>query len=134
MGENKHIEELDAFTKKYIKEIKIETPSIDFTANLMDVLLQKEASVIYKATPLISNKMWFILAGILGASTLYISRGTSLAWAKMPKVNLDFFSNIQVPNLFEGLTVSSTMLSACFFFTLMFFGQIYMLKNYYQKS
>ena len=134
MGEDKNINELDAFSKKYIKEIKIETPSIDFTANLMDTLLQKENSEIYKATALISKKVWFVLVGVLGVCILYVSRGTSLTWIKMPKVNLDFFSRIQIPNLFEGITVSNTMLSACFFFTIMFFGQVYLLKNHFTKN
>ncbi|WBX75192.1 hypothetical protein PG911_11035 [Tenacibaculum ovolyticum] len=134
MGEDKNINELDAFSKKYIKEIKIETPSIDFTANLMDTLLQKENSEIYKATALISKKVWFVLVGVLGVCILYVSRGTSLTWMKMPKVNLDFFSRVQIPNLFEGITVSNTMLFACFFFTLMFFGQIYLLKNHFTKN
>ena len=35
MGENKHIKELDAFAKKYVKEISTEQPSLDFTASLM---------------------------------------------------------------------------------------------------
>ncbi|WP_237275347.1 glycosyltransferase family protein [Tenacibaculum ovolyticum] len=134
MGEDKNINELDVFSKKYIKEIKIETPSIDFTANLMDTLLQKENSEIYKATALISKKVWFVLVGVLGVCILYVSRGTSLTWMKMPKVNLDFFSRVQIPNLFEGITVSNTMLFACFFFTLMFFGQIYLLKNHFTKN
>lgn len=134
MGEDKNINELDAFSKKYIKEIKIETPSIDFTANLMDTLLQKENSEIYKATVLISKKVWFVLIGFLVVSILYVSRGTSLTWIKMPKVNLDFFSRIQIPNLFEGITISNTMLSACFFFTIMFFGQVYLLKSHFTKN
>lgn len=134
MGENKHIEELDAFTKKYIKEIKEEAPSIDFTSNLMNVLLQKENLAIYKATPLISKKVWGILIGLLVVSIFYVSRGTSLNWVKTPKLNLDFMSKIQIPNLFEGITVSNTMLYACFFFTIMIFVQIYVLKNHFTKN
>ena len=135
MGENKHIEELDAFAKKYIKEINEETPSVNFTANLMDVLLQDEKSEIYKATPLISKKGWFILIGILVTSILYVSRGTSLAWVKMPKLNLgDYFSKIQISNLFDGITVSNTMLYASFFFTIMIFVQIHYLKNHFTKN
>lgn len=133
MGENKHIEELDAFAKKYIKEIKVESPSVDFTANLM-ATLQKENTLVYKATPLISKKGWFTLASILVASILYVSRGTSLAWVKMPELNLELFSKIQLPNLFEGIIVSNTMLYACFFFTVMIFIQVYMLKKHYTKK
>ena len=134
MGENKHIEEFDAFAKKYIKEVEIETPSIDFTANIMQHILQAENSEIYKASPLISKKVWGILATVLFTSILYVSRGTSLGWVKMPKLKLDYFSRFQFPNLFEGITVSNTMLYACFFFTVMIFFQIYYLKNHFGRK
>lgn len=134
MGEDKHIEELDVFTKKYINEIKEETPSIDFTANIMDAIVQEEQSSIYKAVPLISKKVWFVLAGILAVSMLFVSKGTSLSWLKIPEVKIDYLSNIQLPNLFENITVSNLMLSACFFFTVMVFVQIYYLKNHFTRK
>lgn len=133
MGENKHIEELDAFVKKYVKDIKEESPSINFTSNLMDIL-QKENSVIYKATPLISKKVWGILISVLILSIFYVSRGTSLSWIKTPKLNLDFIPKIQIPNLFESITISNTILYVCFFFTIMIFVQIYVLKNHFTKK
>ena len=134
MGENKDIKKLDVFTKKYIKELEIESPSVNFTANLMDTILQKENVEVYKATPLISIKIWFVLVGVLTASILYVSRGSSLKSIKIPELNFDFLSEVQMPNLFEGLSVSNTMLYACFFFTIMFFGQVYMLKNHFTKE
>lgn len=134
MGENKDIKKLDDFTKKYIKEIEIESPSVNFTANLMDTILQKEKVEVYKATPLISTKIWFVLVGVLMASILYVSKGSSLKWIKIPELNFDFLSEVQMPNLFEGFVVSNTILYACFFFTIMFFGQVYMLKNHFTKE
>lgn len=132
MGENKHIKELDTFAKEYIKEIDVETPSIDFTANLMQQL-QKESVVIFKSTPLISKKGWFLLIGTLMASIFYVSKGTSLSWMKMPTINLDYFSKVQMPNLFEGIAVSNTMLYSFFFLALMVFAQIIFLKNHFNK-
>jgi hypothetical protein len=134
MGKDKHIKELDAFAKKYIKDIELESPSKGFTVNIMQTILESEKSEVYKAVPLISKKVWFLLIGTLVFCILYVSKGTSSSWVKMPKINLDFLSNIQIPNLFEGITVSNTMFLACFFFTIMFFGQIYMLKNYFTKD
>lgn len=133
MEENKNIKELDAFTKKYINEIEEETPSIDFTANIMGAILKEEESSIYKATPLISKKVWGVLASVLAISMLFVSKGTSLSWLKIPKMRIDYLSTIQIPNLFEGITVSNLMLCACFFFTLMVFVQIYFLKNHFTK-
>ncbi len=134
MGENKDIKKLDAFTKKYIKEIEIESPSVNFTANLMDTILQNENVEVYKARPLISTKIWFVLLGVLTASTLYVSRGSSFKLIKIPNLSFDFLSGLQMPNLFEGFAVSNTILYACFFFTIMFFGQVYMLKNHFTKE
>lgn len=134
MGENKNIKELDAFVKKYINEIEEETPSVDFTANIMDVILNEEQSSIYKATPLISKKVWVVLASLLAVSMLFVSKGTSLSWLKIPKMRIDYLSNIQIPNLFENITVSNLMMCACFFFTMMVFVQIYYLKNHFTRK
>ncbi|XRE42079.1 hypothetical protein ACIVBQ_000283 [Tenacibaculum discolor] len=134
MGENKDIKELDAFTKKYINEIEAETPSIDFTANIMDAILKEEQSSFYKAAPLISKRVWFVLAGILAVSILFVSKGTSSSWLQIPEIKMDYLSNIQLPNLFENITVSNLMLSACFFFTVMVFVQIYYLKNHFTRN
>ncbi|CAM1357162.1 hypothetical protein [Tenacibaculum ascidiaceicola] len=134
MGENKDIKELDTFTKKYINEIEAETPSIDFTANIMDAILKEEQSSIYKAAPLISKRVWFVLAGILAVSILFVSKGASSSWLQIPEIKMDYLSNIQLPNLFENITVSNLMLSACFFFTVMVFVQIYYLKNHFTRK
>ena len=134
MGENKHIEELDAFAKKYIKEVEIETPSVDFTANIMQSILQTENLELYKATPLISKKVWGVLAIVLIGSMVFVSKGTSLSWIKMPAFKMNYLSRIQIPNVFENITISNTMLYACFFFTVMVFIQIYYLKNHLTKK
>lgn len=134
MGENKHIEELDAFAKKYIKDIERETPSVDFTANIMDAILQEEQSSIYKAAPLISKKVWFVLAGILIVSILFVSKGASSSWLQIPEIKMDYLSHVQFPNLFEGIIISDTVLYVCFFFTLMIFIQIYVLKNHFTRN
>ena len=133
MGENKHIEELDAFTKKYIKEIDIEAPSVDFTANLIEIL-EKENAKIYNHAPLISKKMWSVLVVFLVGSILYVSKGTSVTWMKIPKIDLSYISSVEMPNLFGNITVSNTMLYACFFFTLMIFIQVHFLKNHFTKN
>ncbi|REH52484.1 hypothetical protein C7448_103219 [Tenacibaculum gallaicum] len=134
MGENKDIKELDAFAKKYINEIGEATPSIDFTANIMDAIVQEEQSSIYKVAPLISKKVWFVLVAILAVSILYVAKVTPSSWLKIPELKMDYLSNIQLPNLFESITVSNLMLCACFFFTIMVFIQIYFLKNHFTRN
>lgn len=135
MGENKHIEELDSFTKKYINELEGEKPTIDFTKNIMDTILQQEDSKIYKATPLISKKVWMLLLGVLSASIFYISKGKSVTWDKIPGVNFGKLPkvSVQLPNLFDNITISNTMLYAVFFFTILVFVQMYLFKHRFDK-
>ncbi len=134
MGENKHIEELDAFAKKYINEIESESPSIDFTKNIMDSIQEFEKSEIYKADPLISKKTWSLLIGTLVVSILYVAKGKSIGSIGFSKINLDVFSKIKIPNLFESISVSNIMLYACFFFTVLIFAQIYFLKKRFETN
>ncbi|CAL2103291.1 conserved protein of unknown function [Tenacibaculum sp. 190130A14a] len=134
MGENKHIEELDAFTKKYMKELDVKEPSIDFTANIMQSILQTENAEVFKATPLISKKVWGVLLTILVVSIVYVSRGTSLNWVKMPKKVLDYIPQVQMPNLFENISISNTVLYVSFLFTVMIFLQIFFLKDHFTKK
>lgn len=134
MEENKELEALDAFTKKYIKESEVEVPSIDFTKNIMDTILELEDKKKYQYTPLISKKIWFVLLGILGVSIAFVSKGTSikelyqLEFLKVPNLNW------QVPSLFEQVTISNTFLYAGFFFTLLMYVQIYLLKSRFESK
>ena len=50
MGENKHIEELDAFAKKYVKDVEQELPTFDFTSSVMNKITEVEISSVYKTT------------------------------------------------------------------------------------
>ena len=44
------------------------------------------------------------------ASIAYVSKGTSLGWGKIPKVSLNFIDVVHIPNLFEGIIISNTIL------------------------
>ena len=59
MGENKHINELDAFARKYIKEIKQESPSIDFTNSLMNRIILEDKMNVKQNKPIISRCCFF---------------------------------------------------------------------------
>ncbi|QNM87013.1 hypothetical protein H9W90_07840 [Polaribacter pectinis] len=133
MGENKHIKELDAFAKKYVKEIKAEKPSIDFTASIMQTIAEEKTADVFKTTALISKKVWFLILGLLAAA-IFIpfkeSKGTSL---NMPEIHFSFLEKIQISNLFESISVSNTVLYSVFFFGLMVIAQVVFLKNHFDK-
>ncbi len=134
MGENKHIEELNAFAKKYINEIEKESPSIDFTKNVMHSIMEYEKSEIYTPNSLISKRTWILLAGILMVGIFYVSKGKSLGTIGFSKINWDISSKIRMPNLFENISVSNIMIYACFFFTVLIFAQIYFLKKRFETN
>ena len=133
MGENKHIEELDAFAKKYIKEIPQEKPSLDFTASIMQTIAKESTSKVFKTTALISKKAWFVIAAFVLAVLFIPFKESEKSLLNFPKVDLSFFDKIQIPNLFESFAVSNTVLYSVFFFGLMIIAQVVFLKNYYNK-
>jgi hypothetical protein len=133
MGENKHIKELDAFAKKYIQEIEIESPSKDFTSSLMQTLLAEQKSSVFKTTPLISKKVWVLIFGLIIAAILIPFGSSEKSLVNFPKIDFSFFDKIQMPNLFDSIALSNTVLYSIFFFGLMILVQIIFLKNHFNK-
>lgn len=135
MGENKHIKELDAFAKNYIKEIPQDGPSLNFTANIMGAVLKIEKSEVFKVKPLISKKVWFVLAAIL-ASLFFIPFQSSekSVFDKLPAVDFSFFDKIQFSNFFESFAISNTVFYAILFFGIMMAIQFTFLKKYFDEK
>ena len=135
MGENKHIKELDAFAKKYVKEIPQEKISIDFTANLMKkIAVENVNSEVFKAKTLITKKGWLIISLLIIAVIAIPFKSSEKSFINLPKFNFSFFDKIQIPNLFESITVSNTVLYAVLFFGLMIIVQVLFLKNHFEKK
>ena len=130
MGENKHIKELDAFAKKYVKEISTEQPSLDFTASLMKKITLEKNLEVFKAKSLISKKGWMLIAASILA-LIFISFFTTTESAfNLPKIEFNFLDKLQFTNLFDTLSVSNITLYAVLFFGLLFFAQIVFLKKH----
>lgn len=132
MGENKHIEELDAFAKKYIKEIKQEQPSIDFTSTIMQTITKETSSEVFKTKPLISKRVWALIFGCIVA-LFFIPTKSNEGLINLPEINFSFLEKIQASSLLEYFSVSNTVLYALFFFGLMIIAQVVFLKNHFNK-
>lgn len=133
MGENKHIEELDVFAKKYIKEVEAETPSIDFTNTIMQRILKVENTALYKATPLISKKAWFVVLGTLVALLFIPFKSSERSESILDKVGYSYLPNIEMPSLFAdvSLSVSTTTIYSFVFLAILVLVQVHFLKNYF---
>ena len=58
-----HLEQrLDKLAKKVVKYYKLESPSLDFTANVMQQVEASQISHITVYKPLISKRAWFVIA------------------------------------------------------------------------
>tara|TARA_R110001606_G_scaffold399142_1_gene581070 strand:- start:2429 stop:2842 length:414 start_codon:yes stop_codon:yes gene_type:complete len=135
MGENKHIKEIDAFAKKYVKEIPTETPSIDFTENLMKSIRQIEfvkSNIVYK--PLISTKGWFVV-GLAIVVVLFIPFYSSKEEVfAMPKLDFSFLSKLDFSDSIESLNVSNTTFTITVIFGIFMAIQLIYLKGYFEKK
>jgi len=134
MGENKHIKELDAFAKKYVKEIKKESPSLDFTASILNKIAEENTQKsVFKTKALISKKSWSLIVISLVAIVLVSNQYSEKSFIDLPELDFSFLDRIQILNLFESLTISNSVLIAVFLFGLMFIAQVVFLKKHFDK-
>jgi hypothetical protein len=134
MGENKHIEEIDAFAKKYVKEIKKETPSLDFTTNLMKSISQLESvksTTMYR--PLISKKAWFVVVAAIIAIVLIPFSSAKEEIFTLPKFNFSFLEKLSFSEAFQSINVSNTTFIIALMFGLLLSIQIVYLKGFFEK-
>ncbi|QTE23836.1 hypothetical protein [Polaribacter cellanae] len=133
MEKNKHIDELDAFAKKYVKEIKIEKAPADFTSSIINTIAEEKRNAVFKTSTLISKKGWFLIAASL-ISVVFIpftnSKENTLSFLKIDFSFLEKFQNV---NMFEGITISNTVYYSVFFFGFMLLFQLVFLKKYFEK-
>lgn len=133
MKENKD-KHLDNFTKKIVKKASLESPSIHFTSEIMSQIAEFNKSTVAVYKPLISKKIWFLIALSFVALFTYLVFGAETkteSWFN----TLDFsvISNYKLTNVMSSFTISKTLTYAIVFFGLMLCIQIPFLKNYFDK-
>ena len=135
MEENNNIEKLDAFAKKYVKEIPQEKPSVDFTAVLMQNILEENTSksAIFTPKALITKKGWVLIIGLLLVAIFVPFKQMKEYSFSIPKFDFSFLNKFQMPNFIESFSISNTVLYAVFFFGLMLIAQLIFLKGYFEK-
>ncbi|MDG1039938.1 MAG: hypothetical protein P8H13_04035 [Polaribacter sp.] len=134
MGGNKHIKEIDAFAKKYVKEIKSETPSLDFTSNLMNSIQQLEmvkSAIVYK--PLISKKAWLFIFVAIIAVIFIPFHSSEKGLFSLPEVNFSFLNKLNFSGMFQDVNVSNTTVIIALVFGVLLSIQIVYLKGFFEK-
>jgi len=123
---------LDELSEKIVIASDLETPSLDFTANIMsniNVETKQSESTIYK--PLISKKAWLFI-------TLVFILVLAYALSVNTTANISWFTDVNfmpsMSNLFSKLSFSKTVVYAIVFLTLMLFVQVPLLKKHYDNQ
>ena len=125
---------LDKLAKKAMQSSLLESPSLDFTANIM---AKVEASAISHLTvykPLISKRSWLLISILVIGGLSYGIFGSgleSLGW--FDNIDYSMISNNKVTQAISGITFSKTLIYAVGFCGLLFFIQIPMMKHFFDK-
>ena len=128
---DKHIEK---FVDKMMKETTLDTPSVDFTAQIMSQVLKIKTSQTTVYKPLISKWVWYgIFISMLGLIAYLSFNSSAVSGGLLEKFNLGTFPKFNMPNLFSGLHFSKTTIYACVLLTLMLFIQIPIIKHVMNK-
>lgn len=125
--------QLDKFTEKMLKDFSHETPAIDFTVKVMDKVEALSSAPVIEYKPLISKKIWTIIAlSVIGLFGYLVFGDVQFENTGRLSKALNF-----IPN-FDSLTlpdykVSNVILYA--FIGLAFFisVQTLLLKNHFNK-
>jgi len=133
MEENKNTQ-LDAFLKKQLQELPLESPSKDFTSNIMDVLVEENNVATIQYKPLISKKIWFAVAAAVIAILFIPLQKREGGLLEKFSLDFSFLDKVNFSGLLDGVSVSSTAFYGLLFFAMMIVVQITYLKGYVNRK
>ena len=123
---DKNIENL---IDKMMAESTLESPSIDFTSQIMAQVLVEEKSKIKVYKPLISKPAWIII-GLSLAALVYTSLSSTTSYSMI----IDKEYTDKIFTLFSGIHLSKNVLYALLIVPFMILVQIGLLKKYFDKK
>ena len=125
-------ENIEKLLKKLVQTASIETPSPDFTKNVMSGILASKTknSIIYQ--PIISKRGWLLIsAAIIGVFTFLIFHTENASPAN--QFNFSFLQFDKLLNSLNGLQVSSMTANILLLAFLIISIQVLLLKSYLNK-
>jgi len=132
---DKQMDRLDVLTKKMVKEIPQEKPSINFSKNVMDTVFAIElAKELKKSKPLIAKKTWFLLGMIIVAATIFLYMNATSNTSLLATIDISTYTNAIYFDMPMGFSVSNATIYGFVFFALMIGIQIKYIKNYHSRN
>lgn len=130
-NENK---EIDNLIRKVIEKAPLESPSFDFTAQIIAQLehAQQSEATVYK--PLISKTAWLFIFGAVAAMLFYTFKDTApQVTSSFRVIDFSFLGSNKVLNTFSRLTFSNTVLYALLSLSVLLLIQVSVLTSYFNK-
>jgi hypothetical protein len=128
-NEDKNIEKLVNYI---MKDAKLESPSSNFTLNVMSQVLQTKTSDVTVYKPLISRKTFIVVFGFIITLFIYLlinKDQQTNGWPTYLNINTTYYNNFTTLFKFSKITTCTAVLT-----TVMLLIQISFLKNYFDKQ
>ena len=126
---------LEAFVDKLMEEAPLESPSVDFTQNVMHKLEADTPKEVFQYKPIVSGKV--LSAVVIAFIALLIIMGSQLGVDN----SQGWFKNVNIEKWFhadwgwvQSFTFSKVTMYAFLSFGLLFFAQVPWLKKQMQKT
>jgi len=133
MKENvdKHIEQL---VGKVMKKSTLESPSQDFTANVMSQLEPSKQSITTIYKPLITKRVWALISVVFISFlvyTVFVNKPETSDWFN--RINFNEMNFDKISNAFSQIKAPKTAAYIIGVFAMMLLVQLTFLKNYFDK-
>lgn len=128
---DQHIEDM---VDRIMKEVSLDTPSLNFTSNVMMKVdtLMKPVTIVYK--PLISKRSWvFVMVAIVGLICYFMLTPSVKSSGWFSNIDFSVVSNNILTNTISSLKLSRTAFYAIIMLSVMLIIQIPILKNYFNS-
>lgn len=125
-------EKLDAMLERLMRDEALESPSVNFTDKVMDKVYGIEASTVTVYKPLISIRVWLLIAlsfVVLVAFVMLNNGSTDNQWLsslELPRPEFTLFDNI-------NFQMSGTFKYAVLFLAVMIGVQMTVIKSYFGR-
>ena len=125
-------EKLDAMLERLMRDEALESPSVNFTDKVMDKVYGIEASTVTVYKPLISIRVWLLIAlsfVVLVAFVMLNNGSTDSQWLsslELPRPEFTLFDNI-------NFQLSETFKYAVLFLAVMIGVQMTVIKSYFGR-
>ncbi|MBT8310207.1 MAG: hypothetical protein HKO72_01890, partial [Flavobacteriaceae bacterium] len=101
--------QIEKLADRLMKESSLESPSMDFTSQVMAKVDALAKSDVTAYRPLISKRVWTIVAIVMIASVVYLMFNGANEESILASVDLSVLSENKLTNAFSGLNFSRTI-------------------------